>query len=203
MNFKEKKAGLQEIYRLHETEAEEFKALAVCKAGCAFCCTDVGNVDITTLEGLVIRDRIASLAKPMAKQLKKRIEKNSAKREKGASARCPFLLKNDTCSIYDIRPFSCRRLYSLKTCTREGASVHKESVVLAKETVSKLQMLDDTGYSGHMGFILRLLDRQEFRKLYLAGGFDPTRIMAFAKPLGILINRSMAQGGINRIRTSP
>jgi hypothetical protein len=37
-------------------------------------------------------------------------------------------------------------------------------------------------------FILHLLDKPEFRKLYMAGGFDPGQIMEFGKSHGIIIN---------------
>ncbi len=51
--FVEKKEKLLSVYEAFETVAAEFKFQAICKSGCAFCCTDAGNVDITTLEGLV------------------------------------------------------------------------------------------------------------------------------------------------------
>jgi hypothetical protein len=36
---------------------------------------------------------------------------------------------------------------------------------------------------------LYLLERPEFRSLYLAGGFDPQEIMKFGKAHGMMINR--------------
>ena len=51
-----------------------------------------------------------------------------------------------------------------------------------------LQHLDRNGYSGPLSFILELLDDDVFRRFYLAGGFDPARIMAFARPRGLAIN---------------
>jgi len=65
-----------------------------------------------------------------------------------------------------------------------------QAVDLAKNTVKKLQQLDYTGYSGHISFILYLLDKPDFRKLYLAGGLDPGKIMDFGKSHGIIINYS-------------
>jgi len=62
-------------------------------------------------------------------------------------------------------------------------------VALAKRAVREMQQLDDTGYSGHLSFILYLLERPEFRKLYLARGLDPQKIMKFGKTHGIIINR--------------
>jgi len=66
--------------------------------------------------------------------------------------------------------------------------VHREAVELGKETVTELQQLDDRGYSGHISYILHLLDRHAFRKLYLAGGFHPEKIADYRKSHGIVIN---------------
>jgi hypothetical protein len=52
-----------------------------------------------------------------------------------------------------------------------------------------MQQLDDTGYSGHLSHILYLLEKPGFRNFYLAGGFDPSRIMKFGKAHGLIINR--------------
>jgi Fe-S-cluster containining protein len=162
---------------------------AICKAGCSYCCTDVGSVDIITLEGLIIQERINSLAKPLKAKIKKKLEQNKRKKEKQNIARCPFLKRNNTCLIYDIRPFSCSQLYSVQECKGRGPTVHRQAVELAKKAVKEIQRLDETGYSGHISFILYLLDSAEFRKLYLEGGFNPGKIMAFGKTHGIVINR--------------
>lgn len=189
MIFKAKQNKLKEIYERFEIEAHEYKKHAICKAGCSYCCTDVGSVDIITLEGLIIQERINSLAKPLKDKIKKKLEQNKRKKEKRNIARCPFLKRNNTCLIYDIRPFSCRQLYSVQKCKGRGPTVHRQSVELAKKTVRKIQRLDETGYSGHISFILYLLDNAEFRKLYMEGGFNPGKIMAFGKTHGIVINR--------------
>ncbi|MGD8958479.1 MAG: hypothetical protein PVI27_01435 [Desulfobacteraceae bacterium] len=62
-------------------------------------------------------------------------------------------------------------------------------MALAQATVRQLQRLDDTGYSGHLTFILARLDQPGFRRNYRSGGFDPSRILAFAKSHRIVINR--------------
>jgi len=61
MTFRAKKERLQEIYERFETDAHKFKKDAICKIGCTYCCTDVGNVDTTTLEGVIILERVNSL----------------------------------------------------------------------------------------------------------------------------------------------
>lgn len=189
MTFKAKKERLQEIYECFETDAHKFKKDAICKIGCTYCCTDVGNVDTTTLEGVIILERVNSLPQPLKGQVKKKIAQNRLKKEKEKIARCPFLKEDDTCLIYDIRPFSCRQLYSIRECRGRGPTVHRQATEVVKKTVREMQRLDDTGYSGHISFILYLLDKPGFRKLYLSGGFDPGKIARFGKSHGIVINR--------------
>ncbi|MEE8576624.1 MAG: hypothetical protein V3T31_05160, partial [candidate division Zixibacteria bacterium] len=91
--------------------------------------------------------------------------------------------------IYDIRPFSCRRIYSIKQCNQNQPVVHRQAIELADYTISKMQQIDDTGYSGHISFILYLLGKTGFRKAYLTGKFNPGTIMNFGKGHGIIINR--------------
>jgi hypothetical protein len=55
--------------------------------------------------------------------------------------------------------------------------------------VKEIQRLDNTGYSGHISFILHLLGMAEFRKAYLSGAFNPALIADFGKSHGIIINR--------------
>ncbi|HID30675.1 MAG TPA: YkgJ family cysteine cluster protein [Desulfobacterales bacterium] len=189
MTLKEKKGRLQEIYERFEGDAYEFKKDAICKIGCTFCCTDVGNVDITTLEGVVIRERVNRLPQPLRGQVKQKIAQNRLEKERETIAQCPFLKEDKTCLIYDIRPFSCRQLYSIRECRGRGPTVHRQATELAKKAVKEMQRLDDTGYSGHISFILYLLDRPAFRKPYLSGAFDPGKIANFGKTHRLVINR--------------
>jgi Fe-S-cluster containining protein len=189
MNLEDKTNELSEIYAEFEQSAAEFKKFAACGIGCADCCTHVGNVDITTLEGLVIQKRLSTFNKKEKRELKKRIARNRTDRERGSLAKCAFLKKDNSCLIYDIRPFSCRRIYSIKSCNGNHPVVHRQAIAVAKQTIQKLQHLDNTGYSGHMSFILYLLEKPSFKKAYMAGQFDPGKIMTFGKSHGIIINR--------------
>jgi hypothetical protein len=184
-----KKEKLKGIYERFEKDAEEFKKQAICKIGCSYCCTDVGNVDANTLEGLIIWERVRSFPQALKGKTRKKLAQNTREKEKHRIARCPFLQEDHTCLIYDIRPFSCRQLYSIRTCRGRGPTVHRQAMALTKKAVKEMQQLDDTGYSGHLSFILHLLDRPGFAKLYLSGGFDPGKIMDFGKSHGIIINR--------------
>jgi hypothetical protein len=188
----QKQGRLTEIYATYEAAAREFKREAVCRAGCAFCCTHYGPLDILTLEGCVIQAWLAARTRSQRASLSKKITENRRARESGQAARCPFLDGRDTCRIYPLRPFSCRQLYSLRPCSGIGPTVHRAAAALARATVLRLQQLDETGYSGHLTFILALLDQPDFRRTYSSGGFDPGRIMAFGKSHGIVINRLAA-----------
>jgi Fe-S-cluster containining protein len=189
MTLEEKKKRLKEIYARFEIDAYEFKKDAICKIGCTYCCTDVGNVDIITLEGVIIQERVNGLPQPVKGQVKRKIAQNKREKEKEKIARCPFLNEDHTCLIYDIRPFSCRQLYSIRECRGRGPTVHRQATELAREAVKEIQRLDDTGYSGHISFVLHLLNMPGFGKLYLSGGFDPGKIAKFGKTHRLVINR--------------
>ena len=189
MTWDAKREKLRAIYECYESEAAEFKKNAICKIGCTYCCTDVGNVDVNTLEGLIILERVQDLSPALRREVKEELAHNRREKKKNSICPCPFLQKDETCLIYDIRPFSCRQLYSLRECRGRGPTVHRQAVALAKEVVREMQQLDDTGYSGHLSFILHLLDKPGFTRFYLSGGFDPGKIMQFGKAHGIVINR--------------
>jgi hypothetical protein len=185
---------LETIYRHHERAVGLFVREAVCRPGCGYCCTHYGRLDVTTLEGLVIRKRLSGFKGREHSRMLERIRRNRKEKKAGAAAVCPFLDEEKRCRIYDARPFSCRQLYSVKPCGETGPTVHRQAVELARAAVEKIQRLDDTGYSGHLTFILALLDDRRFRTLYTAGGFDPARIAAFGQTHQIVINRRAAPG---------
>jgi len=189
LDISDKTSKVYEIYAEFEAAASEFRQAAVCAPGCAFCCTEMGSVDITTLEGLLIRDRLSNLNRPVAAKVAKRLNRDIRKKEKGSKNRCPFLQKNSRCLIYAVRPFSCRQLYSLKKCGEQGPTVHRRAVELARAAVTRIQAVDDTGYSGHLSYILHMLGSEKFLRVYRTGGFKPDEIMMFGKSHNIVINR--------------
>jgi uncharacterized protein len=136
-----------------------------------------------------IRERILALEPLKRERARKRIRRNRSEKENRRAARCPFLEVDRTCLIYNIRPFSCRQLYSLRPCDARGPLIERRAHDLSRASVSRLQRIDDTGYSGHISYVLHLLDDGPFRALYLSGGFDPGRIVDFGKSHGIVINR--------------
>ena len=185
--------ALDAIYQSFEQATADFRRDAACTEGCAYCCTDAGRIDCTTLEGLRIRGRIARLPRPRQVSLKKALKKDMHKHESGAESPCPFLMKTRACLIYPVRPLACRRIYSLHRCSREQPPVLSRQVMaMADEAIAALQRLDANGYCGHLSFILHMLDAPRFLAVYQAGEFKPEEIMAFGKSHGIAINRMAA-----------
>lgn len=183
---------LTQIYDRFIQDTEPFRTHAVCEKGCAFCCTDAGSIDVTTLEALRIRTHLKNLPRPKQVTLAKALTKDAKRREKNEASACPFLSKNRACSIYDIRPFSCRRIYSLKKCGPEQPpQLHRQAMQIAKNTLTELQKLDITGYSGHIAFIIYMLEAPKFLATYLAGDCRPEEVMVYGKTHKIVINRMM------------
>ena len=184
---------LQALYESFEAETADYRSEAACAKGCAFCCREAGSIDITTLEGWVIRDAVGKMPRARQKLVKKALVKDMKTREEGGIAACPFLMKNKACMIYDIRPFACRRIYSLHRCSQtQPLMLHRQVMSRAQEVLSALQRLDENGYTGHMSFILHLLDNPGFLGTYQAGGFKPEEIRGFGKAHRIVINRMVA-----------
>jgi hypothetical protein len=189
----EKKAKLRPLYESFDAAIAEFRKHAVCGRGCNFCCTRMGNVDIVTLEGVMIRDRLEGMEEDVRREIAVRIARNRSEKEEGGKPACPFQNGEGACLIYEVRPFSCRQLYSLRKCDSGGPLIHRQAVGIAQSTVREIQRLDNTGYSGHISYILHLLDMAEFRRTYLSGGFDPALIADFGKTHAIVINRFAKQ----------
>ena len=102
-------------------------------------------------------------------------------------------MKNRACMIYSARPFACRRIYSLKTCSKAQSPVLSRSVMEMGDTaIRALQQLDDTGYSGHISYILCMLASDRFLETYLSGDFKPEEVSDFGKTHQILINRMVS-----------
>jgi Fe-S-cluster containining protein len=182
--------ALLEIYDDFEQKTAAYKTDAVCEKGCAFCCKNAGSIHITTLEGWTIRDVMVRLPRQRRMAFQKSLMKDMKKREAGRLSPCPFLMKNRACMIYAIRPFVCRRVYSTRACTKNTPPrLSRKVMALADRTIRELQALDDNGYSGHISYILYMLDQPKFRDTYLSGDFKPEEIVAFGKRYGILINR--------------
>jgi len=182
--------ALKKIYQAFALATASHRSGTACETGCAFCCTDAGRIDCTTLEGLRIRGRIRKMPRPRQLDLKKALKRDMQKRESGLPSPCPFLMKNNACMIYPVRPFACRRITSLHRCAHDHPPlISRQVMAIAEKAIADLQRLDDNGYSGHLSFILHMLDTPRFLATYQAGDFKPEEIMAFGKAHRIVINR--------------
>ncbi len=59
----EKIPALKEIYDRFEEAGNELKQDQACTKGCSFCCREADSTDITTLEGLRIRQAMKKMPK--------------------------------------------------------------------------------------------------------------------------------------------
>jgi hypothetical protein len=169
LEISKKKEQVFALYGKFERLVQPCKEQAVCEKGCASCCIDVGNVGATTLEGMIILEYLQSWDHQAIEVLNRSLKVNRSEKLNSALVRCAFLDEEASCRIYAVRPFSCRRLYSVKRCDGQGAVVHRQAFVLGQKAEKELQELDSEGCSGHLSFILHLLANETFRRDYVQG----------------------------------
>ena len=171
VELKEKIRLVLELYDKYERLVKSYKAQAVCEKGCASCCIDVGSVGATTLEGLIILEYLQGWDHEAIEEINRSLRENRHEKVNSVLVRCAFLDAEQSCRIYSFRPFSCRRLYSVRKCDGQGAVVHRQAVFLGQRIEQELQNQDPNGCSGHLSFILHLLEKEPFRRSYLQGSW--------------------------------
>jgi hypothetical protein len=77
----------------------------------------------------------------------------------------------------------------MKRCGETGPTVHRRLWTLAERYVDDLRELDDTGCSGHMSYVLLLLNNARFLKSYLEGGFAADQAWELIRDYGLIVNR--------------
>jgi Fe-S-cluster containining protein len=189
VDLDEKKAQLFELYEKFERDAASYKAQAVCAKGCAYCCIEVGSVGTTTLEGLVILEYLNGWSRQAQSEIRRRLRQNRNEKQSRLLVRCAFLDEEHCCRIYPVRPFSCRRLYSVRKCEGQGPVIHRQAFELARQTERDLQRLDPWGCSGHISFILHLLEKKPFRRGYLRGRWDPANFKTLLERYDLFLHR--------------
>lgn len=184
---------LNNIYASFDAQTAGYRSQAACARGCTFCCTGAGSIDIVTLEGWSIREHVERMPRMRRTAIRKALARDMKKREAGSVSACPFLMKTASCMIYPLRPFACRRIHSRHTCSPSAPpQLHRRVMELSGQAITALQRLDENGYSGHISFILHMLDSPRFLATYLAGEFRPAEVMVFGQTHGIVINRMVA-----------
>lgn len=165
-------------------QTQQPNLLSACKKGCSTCCTQ--NVTITALEGEKILRYILENGKErwFAERLfhkrshtpaqyttnefakacleQRDLEQNPTE----TSAPCPFL-EGQLCSIYPVRPFSCRLFISTTVCDKNKVAQVPDYYLEASTAVSQLlEHLGQKEYWGNMLDVLpALLDISEFMKI--------------------------------------
>lgn len=133
-----------------------------------------GFVRIRPGKEVTVRRAVEKMPRPRQTRVKKALARDMKKREAGKSSACPFLKKNHACMVYAVCPFACRRVYSLHVCTPANPPrLHSQVMERAAETVTALQRQDINGYTGHLSYILHMLDAPRFMRTYLAGESKP------------------------------
>lgn len=203
---------LQSIYASYDSWCATTQPTPACSKGCSTCCSQ--NVTITALEGEDILRYI--LLEGMVNQFATALLRaNVVSRPKfttndfaGAcldgrdvdsgietgSGTCPFLADN-ICTIYPVRPFSCRLFISSIICTPESpAQVSDQHLEASTAVTQVIEHLGQKEYWGNMlDVLMAMLDIGEFREI--AKNFNQTLIIQArmrtltAKPLpGFLLS---------------
>jgi Fe-S-cluster containining protein len=169
-----KRQILKKIYDIYDQLSQNWEL--ACRKLCSDCCTD--RVLITGLEGIFVLEYLQ--AHHLQKFLKKiqtippdnryhpktTINQESwltvndkpiPEPEEVPTHTCPFLT-NDHCSIYPVRPMSCRTMVSSIPCRQTGqASMTSFQMSVATLFYQFIEMLDLDGYYGNYLNILEML----------------------------------------------
>ncbi len=155
----------------------------VCSKGCSVCCSQ--NVIITAVEGDLIHRKIRERGREawMAGKLQEKGDTQKVQLTTNAFAAsclqgedvmpvsygneeaCPFL-EDNCCSIYEVRPFSCRCFISEKLCKPGIPAVIGGTYLSASSAV--MQIVEHLGQGEYLGnmfdVLLALCDLPENRK---------------------------------------
>jgi Fe-S-cluster containining protein len=202
MSMQHRLKKLQQIYASYDAVCAGPDMF--CTRGCALCCT--ANVTVTTLEAELIlshwkgRGGLPPLAQIEAVMRQRRfrpaitINRLAELCLKGmdcpdeaadpTAGPCP-LLKDDLCSIYEVRPFGCRAMQSRSDCRRSGAADMPDRILSANTLFLQfIEALDAGGICGNLSDILLFLDAPEHRAAFQSGApLEP--------PQGMPVNRTI------------
>ena len=171
---------LKTIYAVYSQWVDRFPL--ACQKGCASCCTQ--SVTMTSLEGKMILDflKVGCRDKGLLELLAQRTtgKKGALTTNQYAKAclehqeipedalggwnftPCIFL-REDTCSIYEVRPFGCRSFGSFEPCSEnigaEMAPIHLTVNTVFSQIIE--HVCSDGGYWGNMADILEDLNKSQ------------------------------------------
>lgn len=187
MDLQSKLSLLSQLYDVYDNFVENLDL--ACKRFCSTCCTC--NVTLTTLEGYRIID---SMDKKFKRELISKIDAVSLTERfqpqltiNRLAQKCMndeeipeefsdpawgncFLLCNNECPIYDLRPFGCRCLISKKICSQTGYADIDEFVLTVNNVFQQtIEHIDEDGMTGNLIDVLLFLQSVKNREFYQAG----------------------------------
>jgi Fe-S-cluster containining protein len=179
-----KKALLTAVYEVYDSVTE--KLPKACHRGCDTCCTQ--NVVSTTLEGDLMMDYLEKTGRSSLLEQAVTGTDNTRFRpsitlnelagyclrqetppdqdlEHGFTA-CPFL-EDQGCPVYEVRPFSCRCLWSEEICADHGEAVMNPVLVSLNGVFEQIiEHVDSGGLYGNLLDVLRALHSSEGKEAY-------------------------------------
>ncbi len=164
---------IADIYKVFADESASISF--ACGPGCATCCTR--SVTLTTGEGRLLVDFLRDTGRGLPelprdlRPLRPALTTNGlagsclAGQEVPEEAESPwlfepcFFLRENRCSVYEVRPFACRSFVSTVNCGQAGmAEAPDWLVTLTIVTNQLLEGLDRGGWWGNLADVLAFLD---------------------------------------------
>jgi len=163
---------LDQLYRIYDQYVDTLDI--ACKKFCADCCTC--NVTMTTLEAQKI---IFALDMDFKNQMREKLSRQQqqprfipqvttnqiadiciAGEDPPEEAidpswgPCP-LLTDKACPVYDLRPFGCRNMVSIKRCEETGtAEIDEFTLTVNHVFLQYIEHIDQNGFSGNLSDVL-------------------------------------------------
>jgi len=163
---------LDQLYRIYDQYVDTLDI--ACKKFCADCCTC--NVTMTTLEAQKI---IFALDMDFKNQMREKLSRQQQQPRfipqvttnqiadiciagedppeeiiDASWGPCPLLTDN-ACPIYDLRPFGCRNMVSIKRCEETGAAEIDEFTLTVNHVfLQYIEHIDQNGFSGNLSDVL-------------------------------------------------
>ena len=199
--IKLKRDLLSHVYEVYEHITERFDC--ACQRDCYACCTS--GVIATTLEILPLAEfleqslggRCNEPAQLVSEERKPRptltinhlarccLERVEPPQDETVylTSPCP-LREEDGCSVYEVRPFHCRSMFSTEICKVGGEAV-MDPVIISLNGVFEqiIEHIDHGGLVGNMLDLLKAFEGPEFRESYrLSTVTNPESFFLRAQP---------------------
>ncbi len=179
---KERQYCLDQLCTAWSSEYRQRGGTVYCGKGCGGCCSLV--VNCTFPEAALVA---AALTDEQVSRLEKRVPLIQAVAEAADSLRgwlaayreqagaCPFLDETGACSIYPVRPFSCRSLLSTREpdwCAADFTALTSQEKQLFMEGLDRSAVAFPTHYAATPQEIGRELEEASLRQMEAVFGFS-------------------------------